>query len=150
MTQTLIPSSARRSKRTWISYEDFLTRFSNSEHVEWVDGEVVNMAAVTVDHAGVNGFLFSLMNTLAESKNLGRVFVDPFQMKTGPDLPGRAPDVIFIARRHLNRLHNLYLEGPADLVIEVISTTSRTTDRVHKFHEYEAGGVPEYWIIDPE
>jgi Uma2 family endonuclease len=125
-------------------YEDFLARYSGGEHVEWVDGEVVAMVAVTVDHAGLQGFLLAVMKHVAESRDSGQVLSDPFQMKTGPDLPGRAPDVMFVARESLGRLHRLYLEGPADLVIEIVSPTSRTTDRVHKFREYETGGVPEY------
>ncbi|MEW6209961.1 MAG: Uma2 family endonuclease, partial [Acidobacteriota bacterium] len=41
------------------------------------------------------------------------------------------------------------LDGPADLVIEVISPESRARDRGDKFYEYEQGGVREYWLIDP-
>lgn len=41
------------------------------------------------------------------------------------------------------------LEGPADLVIELISDRSLARDRDDKFYEYQAAGVPEYWIIDP-
>jgi Uma2 family endonuclease len=39
--------------------------------------------------------------------------------------------------------------GSANLTVEVISPDSRTRDNVDKFHEYEQGGVQEYWIIDP-
>jgi Uma2 family endonuclease len=35
-------------------------------------------------------------------------------------------------------------------VVEVVSKGSRTRDRVHKLAEYEAGGVPDYWVIDPD
>ena len=38
----------------------------------------------------------------------------------------------------------------ADLVVEVISPDSRTRDSRDKLHEYEKGGVPEYWIADLE
>lgn len=71
-------------------------------------------------------------------------------MKTGPGLPGRSPDVFFVRNEHLERVKRLYLEGPADLVIEIISPGSRATDRGDKFYEYEQGGVPEYWLLDPE
>ena len=54
-----------------------------------------------------------------------------------------------MARRNLRRLHDKYLEGPADLVVEIISPGSERTDRVHKFREYEKGGVREYWLIHP-
>src|SRR3954454_3374256 len=47
-------------------------------------------------------------------------------------------------------LHRMYLEGPADLVVEIICHESRTLDSVQKFREYEQGGVREYWLIDPE
>ena len=42
-------------------------------------------------------------------------------MKTGPELPGREPDLLFIARENLGRLEGVYLDGPADLVIEVVA-----------------------------
>lgn len=150
MTRLAQPPTLARPGRPRMTYQEFLTSDFGDEHVEWVDGEVVEMAAATVDHAGINGFLFSAMRILAEQRKLGQVFADPFQMKTGPDLPGRAPDVLFVATRNLKRLRTLYLEGPADLVIEVVSPSSRTTDRVHKYREYESGGVPEYWVIDQE
>jgi Uma2 family endonuclease len=35
-------------------------------------------------------------------------------------------------------------------VVEIISPGSRGTDRGDKFFEYEAGGVREYWLIDPD
>jgi len=71
-------------------------------------------------------------------------------MKTGPSLPGREPDLLFVSRGHCDRLTQQYLEGPADLVVEIISPDSRGRDRGDKFYEYEEGGVQEYWILDPE
>ena len=41
------------------------------------------------------------------------------------------------------------VEGPPDLVIEIISGTARR-DRVEKLDLYAAYGVGEYWIVDPE
>jgi Uma2 family endonuclease len=71
-------------------------------------------------------------------------------MKIGPDLPGRAPDLMFILERYRDRLKRTHLEGPADLVVEVISPGSRGVDRGEKYVEYEQGGVPEYWLFDPD
>jgi Uma2 family endonuclease len=71
-------------------------------------------------------------------------------MKTGPDLPGREPDILFISQEHLDRLKETYLEGPADLVVEIVSPESRLRDRGEKYAEYEMGGVREYWLIDLE
>ena len=42
-----------------------------------------------------------------------------------------------------------HLEGPPDLVMEIVSPESVTRDRRIKFREYETAGVREYWIVDP-
>jgi Uma2 family endonuclease len=84
-----------------------------------------------------------------EVHDAGQIKCDPFQMKTGPGLPGRAPDILFVAKRNLSRLKRLYLDGPADLVIEIISEGSRAVDRGEKYYEYEKGGIREYWLLDP-
>ena len=57
--------------------------------------------------------------------------------------------MIFIRTEHLDRLHDLFLEGPADLAVEIISPGTEGVDRGDKFYEYETGGVAEYWILDP-
>ena len=41
------------------------------------------------------------------------------------------------------------VEGPPDLVVEIISGTARR-DRVEKLDLYARYGVPEYWIVDPD
>ncbi len=69
------------------------------------------------------------------------------RLETRPS--GREPDILFIAKEHLNRLTPTYLDGPADLVVEVISPESRARDRGDKYYEYEESGVLEYWMIDP-
>ena len=62
---------------------------------------------------------------------------------------GRVPDLFFLRNEHLYRLTPTYLDGPADLVVEVVSPDSVRRDREQKFREYAVGGVPEYWIVDP-
>ncbi len=63
---------------------------------------------------------------------------------------GREPDVLFVAREHLDRVLFTRVEGPADLVVEIVSPESRVRDRGEKFYEYQEGGVGEYWLIEPD
>jgi Uma2 family endonuclease len=70
-------------------------------------------------------------------------------MKTGPGLPGRAPDVCFLSSANLHRLKKNHIDGPADLVVEIVSLESIERDYVTKFAEYAQGGLGEYWIADP-
>lgn len=150
MTQLKLPARPRRPRHPRMTYEQFLEWDGENPHVEWVNGEVVEMPSVTGEHNGITRFLIAVLSVFVEHFDVGELRHDPFQMKTGPDLPGRVPDLFFVAKRNRRRLRNVFLEGPADLAVEVISPDSRTTDRVEKFREYEQGGVREYWLIDPE
>jgi Uma2 family endonuclease len=133
-----------------LTYNEFLAWADEDTYAEWVNGKVVFMSPVSREHATVSEFLLTLIRTFTETRKAGEAHSDPFQMKTGPDLPGRAPDVLFVATENLARIKQHFLEGPADLVVEVISPESRGRDRGEKFYEYEQGGVKEYWLLDPE
>ena len=136
-------------ERPRITYAKFLKSDGGSGHVEWVNGEVVTMAPVSNEHSALQVFLLKILGSFADAFQLGEIRSEPFQMKTGPDLPGRAPDIFFVARRNISRLKTGNLEGPADLVVEIISPGTRSIDRGEKYFEYEKGGVKEYWLIDP-
>jgi len=117
---------------------------------QWVDGEVIVLSPASRQHAMLADCLRAVVGFFIEVRELGVVISAPFQMKTGPDLPGREPDVLFIASEHLARLKETYLDRSADLVIEIVSPESRLRDHGTKFAEYEMGGVREYWLLDPE
>jgi Uma2 family endonuclease len=110
---------------------------------------VIVLTPASNQHQDLADFLTAVLRFFVEAHRLGIVRSAPFQMKTSPDLPGREPDILFIARGHLDRMRNSYLDGPADLVVEIISPDSRARDRGEKFYEYEQGGVREYWLLDP-
>ena len=133
-----------------MSYQEFLDWCDEDTLAEWVDGEVVMASPASNRHQSLAGFLYAVLEVYVEQHELGQVIAAPFQMKTGPELPGREPDLLFIARENLGRLEGVYLDGPADLAIEVVSPASRLRDRGEKLAEYEMGGVREYWVIDPE
>ena len=72
-----------------------------------------------------------------------------FEVKLWPDGPSREPDIFFIASQRLAQLSPKRFEGPPDLIIEIISPSSASEDRVRKFTQYEQAGVREYWLVDP-
>ncbi len=129
-----------------LTFEEFLTLYE-SIHAEWIDGEVILMSPPTNKHQKLVGFLYALLQHLAEAHDAGDVFVAPFAMKVN-ERRGREPDVLFIAKENLDRLKSSHLLGAADIAIEVISPESQTRDRGDKFYEYEQAGVREYWMFD--
>jgi Uma2 family endonuclease len=141
-----LPTSPASSGK--ISYEEFL-HSKESVWAEWVDGEVIQLSPASKRHQLLVNFLAALLQHFVEANRLGLIISAPFQMKTGVDLPGREPDILFVASDHLERLQDTYLAGAADVVVQIISPESLTRDRGDKFYEYEKGGVEEYWLIDP-
>jgi Uma2 family endonuclease len=130
-----------------ITYEEFLDWADEDTHAEWVNGDVFIFEPVSNFHQNVIEFLFVQMNLFVGLLDLGKVRVLPFQMRL--ENSGREPDIMFIYHEHLGRLTEDYLDGPADLVVEVISPDSVRRDRADKYQEYREAGIPEYWVIDP-
>jgi Uma2 family endonuclease len=134
-----------------MSYEEFLAWCDEDTWAEWVEGEVIMVSPASERHQDLQRFLQAVLGIFVEQHGLGRVLSAPFQMRlSGSIRSGREPDVLFIAQAHLERLRETYLDGPADVVVEIVSAESGQQDRGEKFYEYEAGGVQEYWLIDPE
>ncbi len=133
-----------------MSFAEFLIREDVPEHSEWVRGEVVPMAAVRRAHSSLAIWLTQMLDLYCEESRVGEVQAEPYQMHLAAVGTSRAPDAMVILDAHLERAHDTHLDGPADLVIEIISPGSRRRDTVEKFGEYEQAGVPEYWILDPE
>src|SRR5574341_394487 len=98
---TLTPPPGRALPGRKLTYEEFLAWCDEDTWAEWVNGEVVMVSPASRRHQRLSGFLYKLMDTFAELRGLGEIIPAPFQMKTGPDLPGREADLLFVAREHL-------------------------------------------------
>lgn len=134
----------------YMTYEEFLDWCDEDTLAEWVDGQVIMTSPASEPHQTIVNFLVKVLGIYVEQRDLGRVLSAPFQMKLTPSRSGREPDLIFVAKKHLDRFKHTYLDGPADLAVEVTSPESRLRDRGEKLAEYEMAGVREYWIFDPE
>ena len=132
-----------------MTFEEFLTRFDEDDHVEWVGGEVIRMSPATDRHQDLFRFLFSLLNHHVEAHELGWLRSGPFVMWLAGPNRGREPDILFVAEERRDLVKDTILDGPADLVVEIVSRDSVGRDRGEKFVEYEEAGVREYWVIDP-
>lgn len=131
-----------------VSFEEFLAR-ADERRAEWVDGVIVPTSPNSIEHQRLLKFLAWLLDGFARTHGLGEVLFAPVIMRLASRPSGREPDLLFVATEHRDRLTATYLDGPADLVVEIVSPESDARDRGDKFVEYEAGGIPEYWLIDP-
>ncbi len=145
-----VASGGRRPPAGLLTYEQFLEWADEDTLAEWVDGEVVLMSPASLPHQDIAGFLAALFRFFVEEHDLGRVITAPFQMRLPNVRRGREPDLLFVGTENLARLMHNFLDGPADLVVEIVSPESVLRDRGEKFAEYEMEGVREYWMLDPD
>jgi Uma2 family endonuclease len=60
------------------------------------------------------------------------------------------PDILFISKERMHLIDKDGLYGAPDLIIEILSPSTAKYDLNEKKDVYEAFGVKEYWIVDPE
>ena len=131
-----------------MTYDEFLDWLDEDTLAEWVGGKVIMASPASERHQEIGAFLLTLLRAFVQVHQLGSVLNAPFQMKIGRS--GREPDLFYLATAHQGRMKRTYLDGPADLVVEIISPESAGRDRGDKFYEYQDAGIPEYWLIDPD
>ena len=146
MASTLTAPRTESAAPLRMTWEEFL-EFDYEGQAEWVDGEV-QFQEVTKSHATVASFLRFFLQTVCSATGLGGAFGATYVMRAVPGKSGRSPDIFVLLNASLPRMGDKFLDGPADLAVEIISDTSIRRDRDDKFREYAEGGVSEYWIID--
>lgn len=130
-----------------MSYDEFLDWADTDILTEWVDGEVMIATPSSDKEQIVREFLHNVLRIFVSVNKQGLIRASNFQMKL--ERSGREPDLFFVSTENVDRLKKTYLDGPADMVVEISSPEHIGRDRGEKFYEYEQAGIPEYWLIDP-
>lgn len=128
--------------------EEFEAWCDEDTRAEFVDGKVVLMSPVSLNHLEVNKFMVKLIDLYLEERPAGRLLGPEFIVRLRSGLR-RIPDLFYVAPEHLDRIQPTRLEGAPDAAWEIISADSEQRDWHDKYAEYEASGVREYWIINP-
>jgi Uma2 family endonuclease len=132
-----------------ISFEEFLKQF-DGVHAEWHNGNVELVMANNLTHQNIVLFLATLLQFYLSIVNIGKVMIASFTMKTLDHLPAREPDILIVLNEHRERIRHTFLDGAADIAIEIVSPESIQRDYDDKFKEYQEAGVREYWLFDPQ
>lgn len=132
-----------------VSFEDFLARYEG-QHAEWHAGKVIRKMSNNEQHQALQMFLSILLGLYLGFAKRGKLYSDGYQMQLHDDKPARQPDLLIVFEEHYDRIKHQYLDGAADIVIEIVSPATGKVDRGDKYYQYQDGGVAEYWIIDPQ
>jgi len=137
-----------RSQSPQLTYQDLLRLPEDLLRHELIDGEHHVSPAPALKHQRIVVNLTRILSTFVRAHRLGEILVAPVDVLFS-ERDVVEPDVLYVSRAHSDRLRERYVAGAPDLVIEVLSPSSRGMDRIKKRCLFEAHGVPEYWIVDP-
>jgi Uma2 family endonuclease len=132
------------------TWDDFIALGENDLR-ELIDGELVEVEVPSKRHERIIARIVALLVAWADARSAGEVLASGYKVRISKKR-GVMPDVQFYragnepAAEHEEGLAT----GRPDLVVEVVSPSSRRYDRVVKARWYASIGVPEYWIVDPD
>ncbi len=142
------------AKQEQYTFADVLA-WSEDERVEIIEGKAFMMATPSSRHQEICGELFRQLANFLEGKRC-RVYPAPFGVRLferegdRPEDVGTMvePDISVVCDR--SKIDRQGCKGAPDLIIEVLSPSTRRHDRLVKLNLYQRAGVREYWIADPD
>jgi Uma2 family endonuclease len=162
MSRTLAPNQSKTwqpvplpQERTWPppqgewTYEAYLRLPDDGYRYEVIRGVLHMTAAPTIKHQDIVRNLLVVLHLFVRGREQGKVYHSPVDVRLSEQTVVE-PDIVFITRERLNIIKKSSFEGVPDLIVEVLSPSNWVVDRRDKFAVYEAAGVREYWIIDPD
>jgi Uma2 family endonuclease len=129
-------------------YSDYARLPDDGNRYEVIDGEVLVTRAPGTDHQHVLANLMFALRSYVERERIGIVLPDiDLLFVSGQFL---RPDLVVVPNSSRAGVTRRGVEMPPALVVEVLSPTSSSIDRVKKPRRYGDFGIPEYWVVDPE
>ena len=122
----------------------------DDQRVELIDGEFYDMGAPSLRHQRLI-FLLQLLFEECIEQHGGpcEVFAAPCDVRLDRDNYTMVQPDLLVICGDFDR-HGIRYEGPPELVVEVLSDSTRSKDLFLKLYKYQNAGVKEYWIVDPK
>jgi Uma2 family endonuclease len=146
LTEATVEPGHSPTKLTYADYELFP---DDDRRHEIIDGEHYVTASPVTRHQRISLSLLHLIQSYLDTQPIGELFAAPFDVVLSlTDVV--VPDLIYLSNDRAHLLTAKNLQGAPDLVIEILSPSTRPRDEQLKRDLYERVGVAEYWLVDPD
>jgi Uma2 family endonuclease len=132
-----------------LTYDDYCDLPNDRNRYEILDGELSVTPAPSTKHQRISSRLHFVLTQHVLANQLGDVYAAPTDLILALTTVVQ-PDLLFIGNDRRGIVTERAIEGQPTLVIEILSVTTRRTDRQAKARLYAKHGVPHYWLIDPD
>ena len=145
---------ASPAEKTGYTFADCLG-WDEKERAEIIGGEVLMMAPPSRIHQKISGEIFRQLANFLEGKRC-EVYSAPFGVRLFEKDGDRPEDVDTVVEPDItvvcdtSRLDQRGCKGAPELVMEILSPSSRRHDMLVKLNLYQRAGVREYWIVNPD
>ncbi|HVR98525.1 MAG TPA: Uma2 family endonuclease [Thermoanaerobaculia bacterium] len=129
-----------------LTYEDYVLIPEDGLRHEILDGEHYVSPAPLLEHQDAAGFIYATLYFFVVERGLGRAYIAPVDVRFS-DHDIVQPDVLFVSKERSGILRRHDVKGVPDLVVEVLSDSTRRIDEGIKRRLYEVAGVLEYWLV---
>jgi Uma2 family endonuclease len=134
---------------TKLTYEDYCLLPDDGRRHEIIDGEHYVNPSPNIQHQRISRKIAFAMTAYVEPRNLGEVFFAPCDVVLS-NFDIVEPDIIYVRAAHQHIITEANIKGAPDLVVEILSPSNRKYDEAVKLKLYDAMGIAEYWIVDPD
>lgn len=133
-----------------LTFADLQDMPDHGQRYEILGGELIVTPAPTAAHQRVLGELYQLIRAHVRQTGAGEVFLAAFVVILS-NFDAIEPDLVCVSASQpaVSNDENS-IDFPPELVVEVVSPSSRQYDRVRRMALYARSGVGEYWIADPD
>ena len=133
-----------------LTFEDLQRlRETSNDRLELIDGELFVTPSPTTIHQRVIRRLHHLLEEAVIEAGVGEFFPAPYDVKRADGSIVR-PDLVAVLTERFPLIAADGIEGVPDFIVEVVSPSSKTHDRVRKRNLYARHGASEYWLVDPD
>jgi Uma2 family endonuclease len=144
------PAQGQWTEEEYLALED---HYGSHIRVELSNGRLEVLPVPTEPHQLLILFLMTSLRAFTQEHAPGVVLFSGIRvrLRSRNEVKFREPDIVYMMAKHAGRRRKEFWDG-ADLVMEVVSGDPKDRDRDWKVKplEYAAGGILEYWIVDPE
>lgn len=130
------------------TYDDY-QQLPEGAPYELIHGHLVMSPSPSFQHQTLVLTLATTLREYIQSQEAGEVSIAPMDVHLSDDTVVQ-PDVLYVSSDRSDRIQEQEINGAPDLVMEVASPSTSHLDAFDKKQLYEAHGVREYWIVDPE
>ena len=141
-----ITRPAPKPARAKLTVADYM-QTPDDERYQLIDGELILAPSPTDRHQRISARLALTLMQFVTQHGLGVVRYAPLDVTLANDSVFQ-PDILFISNERLDIIAER-IEGAPDLVVEILSPSTRRRDLGVKLAAYSRHGVREYWIVDP-